>query len=89
MLCTYLWPAATNVVCGLHHPSPVIDNAPPFIELSIAENRLCRRVLCVNGVGASERHFDKICIAFMAFIRGYFCLAIDLSPNAMNVPILV
>jgi hypothetical protein len=58
-------------------PSPVIESGPPFIELSMAANKLVRSVLCINGV-TSERHFDKTCLAFMAFIRGYFCLAIDL-----------
>lgn len=81
-LCPHLFRlAATNVVCGLHRPNPVIERDPPFIELSMAENRLCRRVLCtfcVNGGGASERHFDKTCFAFMAFTRGNFCLAINL-----------
>jgi hypothetical protein len=80
LLCTYLRPAATNVVCGLHRPSPVIESEPPFIELSMAANKLKRSVLfafCVNGV-TNDRHFDKTCFASMAFTRGNFCLAINL-----------
>jgi len=58
-------------------PRLVMERDAPFIELSMAANRLCRRVLCINGV-TSDRHFDKTCFAFMAFTRGNFCLAINL-----------
>ena len=81
LLCTYLRPAATNVVCCLHRPSPVIESEPPFIELSMAANKLKRSVLCafcVNGGVTNDRHFDKTCFAFMAFTRGNICLAINL-----------
>jgi hypothetical protein len=71
ILCFY------KVLLSMSRPRPVIDREPPFIELSIAENKLCRRVLCIDGV-TRERHFDKTCFAFMAFTRGNFCLAINL-----------
>jgi hypothetical protein len=67
----------SKALLSMPRPRPVIDREPPFIELSIAENKLCRRVLCINGV-TRERHFDKTCFAFMAFTRGNFCLAINL-----------
>ena len=35
-------------------------------------------MFCALIGGASERHFDKTCFAFMAFTRGNFCLAINL-----------
>jgi hypothetical protein len=67
---------------SISRPSPVIESEPPFIELSMAANKLKRSVLCVfyvnRGGGTSERHFDKTCFAFMAFTRGNFCLAINL-----------
>ena len=85
LLCTYLRPAASNVVCGLHRPSPVIESEPPFIELSMAANKLKRSVLCINGV-TNDRHFDKTCFAFMAFTRGNICLAINLITKCHKFP---
>ncbi|ABI72196.1 hypothetical protein Sfri_2350 [Shewanella frigidimarina NCIMB 400] len=61
----------------IFRPSPVIESEPPFIELSMAANKLKRSVLCINGV-TNDRHFDKTCFAFMAFTRGNICLAINL-----------
>ncbi len=61
----------------IFRPSPVIESELPFIELSMAANKLKRSVLCINGV-TNDRHFNKTCFAFMTFTRGNFCLAINL-----------
>jgi hypothetical protein len=78
---------------SISRPSPVIESEPPFIELSMAANKLKRSVLCVfyvnGGGGTSERHFDKTCFAFMAFTRGNFCLAINLITKCHECPSIV
>jgi hypothetical protein len=75
---------------SISRPSPVIESEPPFIELSMAANKLKRSVLYVfyvnRGGGTSERHFDKTCFAFMAFTRGNFCLAINLITKCHECP---